>query len=61
MLTKYSRAVYRLLYKWLNRRSQRRSTTWKQFARRYPECDLAPPRIVETRPTPALPPATQPA
>lgn len=61
MLTKYSRAVYRLLYKWLNRRSQRRSMTWKQFSARQLGWNLPPPRVVETRPTPALQPAAQPA
>ena len=54
MTAKYQREVHRLLYKWLNRRSQRRSMTWTQFGRRVPGWDLPPPRVVETPPTPAL-------
>jgi RNA-directed DNA polymerase len=54
MTAKYQREVNRLLYKWLNRRSQRRSMTWTQFGRRLPGWDLPPPRVVETPPTPAL-------
>jgi len=30
-LSRYVRAASRLLYKWLNRRSQRRSIPWKRF------------------------------
>jgi RNA-directed DNA polymerase len=61
MTAKYQREVHRLLYKWLNRRSQRRSMTWTQFGRRLPGWDLPPPRVVETPPTPALPRAATPA
>jgi len=50
MTGKYQREVQRLLYKWLNRRSQRRSLTWKQFGRRLPGWDLPPPRVVEVLP-----------
>ena len=32
-LMQFRRGVYRLLFKWLNRRSQRRSFTWKNFRR----------------------------
>jgi group II intron reverse transcriptase/maturase len=32
-LWQFSEAVRRLLYKWLNRRSQRRSCTWERFCR----------------------------
>ncbi len=38
-LKQFRRAVHRLLFKWLNRRSQRRSFTWESFVRykkRYP-------------------------
>ncbi|MBB5352688.1 group II intron reverse transcriptase/maturase [Haloferula luteola] len=55
MTAKDQREVNRLLYKWLNRRSQRRSMTWKQFGRRLPGWELPPPRVVEVPPTPALP------
>jgi len=48
MTGKYCRAVIRLLYKWLNRRSQRRSMTWASFLRRLPGWDLPSPRVVET-------------
>ena len=60
MTARYQREAMRLLYKWLNRRSQRRSMTWKQFSARLPGWNLPPPRVVETRPTPALQPAPQP-
>ncbi len=36
MLSAYYYYVIRMLYKWLNRRSQRRSMTWAQFQRRLP-------------------------
>lgn len=55
MTGKYQREVRRLLFKWLNRRSQRRSMTWAQFDRRMPGWNLPPPRVVEQRVTPALP------
>ena len=35
----------RLLYKWLNRRSQRRSMTWEQFNLMDQRCPLPRPRI----------------
>jgi group II intron reverse transcriptase/maturase len=38
-LSRFERVVHRLLFKWLNRRSQRRSFTWETFKRylaRYP-------------------------
>jgi group II intron reverse transcriptase/maturase len=47
MLAKYYFEVNRLLYKWLNRRSQRRSMTWAQFTRRLPGWDLPPPKVME--------------
>ncbi|MEO7099296.1 MAG: hypothetical protein ABI162_08035 [Luteolibacter sp.] len=54
MLSAYGFEVTRLLYKWLNRRSQRRSMTWTQFTARQPGWKLPPPRIVETRSASAL-------
>ena len=47
MLSKYDLETKRLLYKWLNRRSQKRSMTWTQFNHRLGFWDLPPPRIVE--------------
>ncbi|HJY82529.1 MAG TPA: group II intron maturase-specific domain-containing protein [Candidatus Binatia bacterium] len=38
-LGQFAQAAHRLVFKWLNRRSQRRSFTWEQFTRyrmRYP-------------------------
>lgn len=61
MTSKYYQEVFRLLFKWLNRRSQRRSMTWKQFARRWPGWNLPPPRVVEKPLTPALRPTRNPA
>jgi hypothetical protein len=61
MTAKYQREVNRLLYKWLNRRSQRRSMTWTQFGRRLPGWDLPPPRVVELPLTPVLRPTPRPA
>jgi hypothetical protein len=43
-----------VIYKGLNRRSQRRSMTWTQFGRRLPGWDLPPPRVVELPLTPVL-------
>ena len=56
MTARYQREAMRLLYKWLNRRSQRRSMTWKQFSARQPGWNLPPPRVVETRDVSALHP-----
>lgn len=47
MLSKYYFEVTRMLYKWLNRRSQRRSMTWTQFMRRLSGWKLPPPKVVE--------------
>jgi len=49
MTGKYQWAVRRLLFKWLNRRSQRRSMRWDQFATRWQGWNLPEPRIVELR------------
>ena len=54
MTSKFQYAVHHLLYKWLNRRSQRRSMTWSGFTRRLPEWKLPPPRVIETYPTKVL-------
>ena len=40
--------VKRLLYKWLNRRSQRRSYTWRGFAQVLDHFRLLTPRITES-------------
>ena len=61
MTARYQREAMRLLYKWLNRRSQRRCMTWKQFAARLPGWNLPPPRVMERRSTPALQPAPRTA
>ena len=61
MLSTYYFEVIRLLYKWLNRRSQRRSMTWAQFMRRLPDWKLPPPKVVEAPPSPGLRPTTNPA
>jgi RNA-directed DNA polymerase len=45
MTAKYDREVKFLLFKWLNRRSQRRSFTWNQFINLLPSWSLPPPRI----------------
>jgi hypothetical protein len=37
----------RLVFKWLNRRSQRRSSNWTTFAQMWSALGLPPPRIVE--------------
>jgi hypothetical protein len=51
-LYQFERAVHNLLFKWLNRRSQRRSFTWERFLRymvRYPL--PRPGRLVSLFPT----------
>lgn len=45
MTAKYDKLVKGLLFKWLNRRSQRRSMGWEEFLRRLPAWKLPPPRI----------------
>ena len=56
MTARYQREAMRLLYKRLNRRSQRRSMTWKQLSARQAGWNLPPPRVVETRGVSALHP-----
>lgn len=53
LTAKYDREVKFLLFKWLNRRSQRRSFTWNQFISLLPSWKLPPPRIAF--PSPQLP------
>ena len=61
MLAKYYFEVTRMLYKWLNRRSQRRSMTWAQFTRRLPGWELPPPKVVEVPLNTGLRQAPKPA
>ena len=42
-LYRFERAVYKLLFKWLNHRSQRRSVTWDSFRRYAARYPLPPP------------------
>ena len=44
-LTSYYRAVAKALFKWLNRRSEKRSYTWSQFERLLRRQDVPLPRI----------------
>jgi group II intron reverse transcriptase/maturase len=46
-LGQYYYATRRTVFRWLNRRSQRRSYTWKQFDRMTKRFGIPPPRIVE--------------
>ena len=48
MLGKYQYEVHRLLYKWLNRRSQRRSMKWRTYCERWKTWDMPKARVVET-------------
>ena len=45
----FQEATRRTLYKWLNRRSQRKSITWRAFNRQWNRFPIPPPRIVELR------------
>ncbi len=52
-LGKFWRLVVRLLYKWLNRRSHRRSYTWKGLTQCLQDFKIPGPRITQSRnPTP---------
>jgi hypothetical protein len=46
-LNRYCHETSRILFKWLNRRSQRRSYTWKAFNRLLQRFKVPPPRVVE--------------
>jgi RNA-directed DNA polymerase len=48
MLGKYQYEVHRLLYKWLNRRSQRRSMTWRTYSERWKTWAMPAPRVMES-------------
>ena len=48
-LSLFYRQTRRMLYKWLNRRSQRRSLTWRALNRTLKRHEIPPPRIVEQR------------
>ena len=51
-LYRFARAVHSLLFKWLNRRSQRRSFTWESFLRYQARYPLPKPgRLVSVNPT----------
>ena len=45
-LVKFYQAILRLIYKWINRRSQKRSFNWEQFAKYLKRYPLPKPRIV---------------
>ena len=50
-LRRFERAVHRLLFKWLNRRSQRRSFSWERFCRYLGRHPLPRPgRLVQLNP-----------
>lgn len=48
-LQKYWREVVRSLYKWLNRRSQKKSLTWERLYRMLKKHDVPGPRIIDDR------------
>ena len=50
MTPRYNRHAARLLYKWLNRRSQRRSVGWREFLAKLPAWKLPAPRIRPVEP-----------
>lgn len=47
MLNRFNRQCLALLYKWLNRRSQKRSCTWEEFAALLKKFRIPNPQIVE--------------
>ena len=49
-LTRYAHEVKGLVFKWLNRRSQRKSYTWPAFTAAWASWKLPPPVITETPP-----------
>jgi hypothetical protein len=61
MLSKYQYEVHRLLFKWLNRRSQRRSMTWRTYCERWQTWNMPPPRVVEKVLPPGLRRSPEPA
>ena len=51
---RYQYEMHRLLYKWLNRHSQRRSMTWRPYCERWKTWEMPAARVVETFPSQAL-------
>ena len=50
MIWHYMQAVAELMFKWLNRRSQRKSYTWAKFHKHWQgDWQIPPPRVVEYR------------
>ena len=49
-LSRYGYETSRILFKWLNRRSQRRSLRWSAFNRLLKRFQVPPPRVVERTP-----------
>src|SRR5438128_11939528 len=49
-LSRYGYETSRILFKWLNRRSQRRSLRWSAYNRLLKRFQVPPPRVVETTP-----------
>ena len=47
---RYAYQTQRILFKWLNRRSQRKSYSWEAFNRLLQRFQVPPPRIMETVP-----------
>ena len=47
MIASYEYEVKRMIYKWLNRRSQRRSFTWAEYARAWERWEMPPARVIE--------------
>ncbi|MBN8457571.1 MAG: maturase [Verrucomicrobia bacterium] len=60
-LGKYQYEVHRLPYKWLNRRSQRRSMKWRTYCDRWKTWDMPTARVVEIWPNPLLHQPSKPA
>ena len=47
-LSRYCYETSRILFKWLNRRSQRHSYTWRAFNRLLQRFEVPMPRVMET-------------
>ena len=61
MLARYHQAVYWLLFKWLNRRSQRQSFTWETYQLLWPTWKLPAPHVRTERGRSLLPSDAEPA
>ena len=46
-INEFYEATIKILYKWLNRRSQRKSFNWKEFSAKMKWYGLIKPRVVE--------------